>query len=176
MGLLKTPLRNEHHFIRRKISVIVGFRSNFTPEGYLDNQFKGDQRAQIKQNQDTLLQKLEPFKPENIKRFETIPYFAITADAKTLEFLKNQPEVTFIREDELHAPTLFESTQVVRAPQAWNAGFSGQGQVVAILDTGVDKNHPFLSGKVISEACYSTTNPQQGISSVCSGGVPQSTV
>ncbi len=160
---------------KESVPVIVGFRSDFTPEGYLTDQFKGNQRTQIKQNQDALLQKLESFKPENIKQFETIPYFAMTVDAKTLEFLKNQPEIIFIREDELHAPTLFESTQIVRAPQAWNAGFSGQGQVIAILDTGIDKNHPFLSGKVISEACYSTNSASQGYSSVCPGGVSQST-
>ncbi len=156
------------------VPVIVGFRSDFTPEGYLSKSLKVNQRADIKENQDELLEKLEQFKPENIKRFETIPYFAMTVDAKTLEFLKNQPEVTFIREDELSAPTLYESTQIVRAPQAWNAGFSGQGQVIAILDTGVDKNHPFLSGKVISEACYSTNNTSQGYSSVCPNGLLQS--
>ncbi len=157
------------------VPVIVGFRFDFTPEGYLTNSLKDNQRAEIRENQDALLQKLEAFKPKNVKQFETIPYFAVTIDAETLEFLKTLSEVTFIREDELHAPTLFESTQVVRAPQAWNAGFSGQGQVIAILDTGVDKNHPFLSGKVISDACYSTTDSQQGVSSLCPGGVFQST-
>ncbi|MDE1867106.1 MAG: S8 family serine peptidase, partial [Thaumarchaeota archaeon] len=39
---------------------------------------------------------------------------------------------------------------------AWTAGYDGTGQTIAILDTGVDKTHPFLSGKVVSEACYST--------------------
>jgi hypothetical protein len=37
----------------------------------------------------------------------------------------------------------------------WAAGYTGSGQVVAVLDTGVDKAHPFLSGKVVEEACYS---------------------
>lgn len=157
------------------VKVIVGFHFNFTPEGNLTAPLRQNQRANIKQNQDSLLKMLESFKPENVKRFESIPYFAMTADVKTLEFLKTIPEVTFIREDESHAPTLFESAQVVRAPQAWNLGFSGLGQVVAVLDTGVDKNHPFLAGKIVSEACYSTTFAPQGYSSVCPGGVSSST-
>src|SRR5258705_417618 len=32
---------------------------------------------------------------------------------------------------------------------------SESGWVVAILDTGVHGAHPFLAGKVVSEACYS---------------------
>ena len=49
------------------------------------------------------------------------------------------------------------------------------GQTIAVLDTGVDKRHPFLSGKIVSEACYSTTNVGSQVSSVCPGGVQEST-
>jgi subtilisin family serine protease len=52
-------------------------------------------------------------------------------------------------------------------------GYSGAGRTVAILDTGVDKTHPFLSGKVVSEACYSTNSATT--TSLCPGGVSQST-
>ena len=51
----------------------------------------------------------------------------------------------------------------------------GLGQAVAILDTGVDKNHPFLSGKVVSEACYSSNDSFYSATSVCPGGVTEST-
>jgi hypothetical protein len=46
---------------------------------------------------------------------------------------------------------------------------------VAILDTGVQKSHPALLGKVISEACYSSNVPTQGASSLCPGGATSST-
>jgi subtilisin family serine protease len=52
-------------------------------------------------------------------------------------------------------------------------GFEGNGWAVAVLDTGVDKNHNFLSGKVVSEACYSTNNFIA--TSLCPGGVSSST-
>jgi subtilisin family serine protease len=59
----------------------------------------------------------------------------------------------------------------------WASGYSGAGQVVAILDTGVDKNHTFLTGKVVSEACYSktATTASYTATSVCPGAVTSST-
>jgi hypothetical protein len=39
----------------------------------------------------------------------------------------------------------------------------------------VDKNHPSLSGRVVSEACYSSNVPSQGATSLCPGGATSST-
>lgn len=36
----------------------------------------------------------------------------------------------------------------VRAPEAWNAGYSGEGVVVAIIDSGVQTDHPDLSSNI----------------------------
>ena len=86
--------------------------------------------------------------------------------------LASDPEVFSIEEDSLLKPMLEESVPLVGAPQAWSQGFSGSGQTIAILDTGVDKDHPFLRGKVVSEACYSGRGRGE---SLCPGGVAQST-
>src|SRR5262249_8827899 len=51
----------------------------------------------------------------------------------------------------------------------------GSGKTIAVLDSGVDKNHPWLAGKVVSEACYSTNNSAEQYSSLCPGGVAEST-
>jgi hypothetical protein len=77
-------------------------------------------------------------------------------------------------------PSLTESVPVVGATGGMANGFSGSGQAVAVLDTGVDKNHSyFAGGKVVSEACYSTTtgtNPDFDSSvSLCPGGAQEST-
>ena len=62
--------------------------------------------------------------------------------------------VTRIDQDIKLALHLGESSPLVQASTAWAGGFDGHGTVIAILDSGVDKNHAFLNGKVVEEACY----------------------
>lgn len=49
----------------------------------------------------------------------------------------------------------------IGAPQAWDAGLSGAGVDVAVLDTGIDTNHPDLRGKVVEQANF-TDDPTAG--------------
>ena len=97
----------------------------------------------------------------------------MTVNAATLEYLISSDDVTSIEEDLAVPAALAQSAPLVGAPTAWAAGYAGSGQTVGILDTGVDKNHSFLAGKVVSEACYSSN--MFPASSVCPGGVTNST-
>ncbi|MFF3613053.1 S8 family serine peptidase [Streptomyces sp. NPDC002580] len=44
--------------------------------------------------------------------------------------------------------TLDRSTKQVHAPEAWAAGYDGKGTKVAVLDTGVDAEHPDLKSQI----------------------------
>ena len=59
--------------------------------------------------------------------------------------------------DAVKAPTLPQSVPLIGGDQAWARGFDGSGMVVAIIDTGLESSHPFLAGKVVEEACFSST-------------------
>ncbi|MDQ1262524.1 MAG: hypothetical protein QG575_1705, partial [Euryarchaeota archaeon] len=41
--------------------------------------------------------------------------------------------------------------QIIKADKLWERGIDGQGINVAVLDSGIDKNHPDLIGKVVAE-------------------------
>ena len=105
------------------------------------------------------------------RTFDSLPVVALTIDRADYDALLASPDVASIRADKLRKPLLSESVPLVGAPTAWAAGATGTGWAVAVVDTGVDKAHTFLAGKVVSEACYSTTDPAWSATSVCPGGV-----
>jgi subtilisin family serine protease len=91
------------------------------------------------------------------REFSTIPYVALDVSPAALTALTLSGHVLGIEEDRLEKVMLPESVPLVQGDQAWNAGFDGTGWAIAVLDTGVYSAHPFLAGKVVSEACYSAT-------------------
>lgn len=154
--------------------VIVGVNTAFAPEGELSRGEQITQQAGIKRAQGELLSRYSGSAIGSIKQFEYIPYMAFEAGAAELERMKADPNVTGIFEDVVGQHGLAESTPIVGANTAWTSGYTGSGQVVAVLDSGVDKNHTFLAGKVVSEACYSSNVSGQSVT-VCPAGATEST-
>ncbi|HEU4369130.1 MAG TPA: S8 family serine peptidase, partial [Methylomirabilota bacterium] len=102
-----------------------------------------------------------------------LPFLAVELDADGLRALEAQRGVVkLVEEDKLERPGLFQSVPQVGGADAFmRHGVTGSGQAVAILDTGVDKNHNFFGGRVVREACFSTNLPPFPITSVCPGGL-----
>lgn len=111
----------------------------------------------------------------NLRLFRTAPYLSMFADASTLERLLADPQVVAVHADVPVPPALKESVPLINADDVWGKGSTGSGIAVAILDTGVDKSHAFFQSRVVSEACYSTTYAPHGATSLCPGGVEEST-
>lgn len=105
-----------------------------------------------------------------------VPYTALLVDASALRVLLSSPLVADVQESELSAPTLESSLPIIGADFAHADGFTGAGQIIAILDTGVEAEHPFLQdgdglSRVIDEACFST-NQGAPIRSLCPSRTP----
>ena len=153
------------------VPIIVGLDAPFTPEGRLTSSKGIDaQRERIRTTQDAVLDSLPASGVEAVKRFEFIPYMGMRVDRAALEALAASPFVTSIEEDVPVPPTLNLSVPLINADDAWAYGYDGTGQAVAILDTGVDSSHSFLTGKVVSEACYSSNNDLYPSTTVCPNG------
>jgi subtilisin family serine protease len=157
--------------------VIIGVRVPFAPEGALSASSASQQRYEIADAHAAVLDQVPALqqRPGTIKRFETIPFMALEVTPDELEALVSLPNVTSVEEDKPHAPTLAQSVPLIGGTSAWASGYTGAGQTVAILDTGVDKNHPFLANKVVAEACYSTTSSVNSTSTLCPTGSASST-
>ena len=162
---------------KARVRVIVGLRVGESSGASAASSFKdaaarAAMASRVNRAQQALLVRMNSFSISSVKRFKYIPYVAMEVDAAALGALASDPEVFSIEEDKLLKPMLEESVPLLGAPRAWSQGFSGSGQTIAILDTGVDKYHRFLAGKVVSEACYSGSGRGE---SLCPGGVTEST-
>ncbi|MEU8382210.1 hypothetical protein AB0C32_23850, partial [Streptosporangium sp. NPDC048865] len=92
-------------------------------------------------------------------------FIVVDGTGESLAKLAEDPRVLSIRRDRTYSPTslgseesagsLATSLQVVGADKAHAAGTKGQGQTIAIIDTGIDAGHPDFGGKVVEQACFS---------------------
>ena len=101
----------------------------------------------------------------------TLPYIALSLDAAGFEATRNSGVVSMINDDEqlfvsasslepssTVSPSSINSTATMGATAAWAAGWKGAGSTVAVIDTGVQTDHPYLmrgsTKKTIAEACF----------------------
>lgn len=151
------------------VRVIARIAVPFQPETLLGARGIASQRAMISSAQEEIAEDVGDL--GSVAALGDLPLAVVETDAAGLAALEESGLVAIVVEDRLAEPTLAQSTPLIGAPDAWNAGFSGNGQTVAILDTGVEASHPFLAGKVVSQACFSTTSAANGGSvSFCPNG------
>ena len=151
------------------VKVIVKVRASFSPESLLHESNLHEQRTETLRTQNQVIIELESkgHKPSRVHKYKYTPHIAITVDSAALDALLSSPYVTSVEEDILVPPTDNWNVTRIGASQLHTSSITGSGVAVAILDTGVDKTHPYLNGSIVSEACYSTNEAFYGSSSLC---------
>jgi subtilisin len=146
---------------RGSIRVIASLNVNFQPEGLMSPQAVQTQQVMIAQAQQNVMTALAGYNATLLSQSNqwVVPNIAYQVDEAALLYLMSLPEVVDLVEDLPLEQSLNVSTGIVDAPEAWTLGYTGAGQTVVILDSGIDSAHSDFGGRVVAEACYSWNQP-----------------
>lgn len=145
-----------------EISVIVTLADQVDLQSFKGDSRAGQRRALVQalkskadQSQKPLVATLRQLGVKGLEKFWIFNGVAFRATPEQIYRVAAYPGVNEVRLDgTLNVPeTATTATSdpewnlvAVNAPDLWNAGFTGSGIVIADMDTGVDVEHPDLSG------------------------------
>jgi len=157
---------------RGQVRVIVGLATSERDDETLSELEAAAQRLRLRVAQERVAARAG-VPSDDVVRFDTIPFVSMWVTAAQLRRLLADPGIVNIQEDVPGTAGVTKSVPYIKAPKLWSQGFTGGGWTIAVLDTGVQKSHPMFSGKVVSEACYSTKNAGQNLTPLCPNGQTQ---
>ncbi|MFC4012458.1 S8 family serine peptidase [Nonomuraea purpurea] len=110
-----------------------------------------------------------------LEKAQSPHFFVAVLDDATLAKLKRDKRVHAVYKDELRWPSAGTGTTVIHSDKANQAGWTGRGTTVAVLDTGIDRDHPYFAGRIADEACFSSSDAVDGTVSLCPNSQPSQT-
>ncbi len=128
------------------LSVIVSFDTDATKTQ--------PTRDQVKASRADVLSNLPPDGYDVVSSFSRIPAVSLTVDVTTLEELRQDPRVTAINADEVVHTMMTEANALTGVGAVHTAGITGAGVTVAVVDTGIDSDHPALADDLVGQACF----------------------
>ncbi len=168
---------------RGTTTVLVELSSSTVPPSFNGNTASAARKNAIAAVQQRLEMSLPTAARQRIQhRYESVPGLTMLVDKDILETLHRSDLVEAIFENGKRKISLSQSIPLVFSNQSFSTFTGGNDWTVAVLDTGIDKSHPFLTAgfgpKVVSEACYSSggySSAYPEIDPLCPGNASSST-
>jgi subtilisin family serine protease len=136
----------------------------------------GELRRNVAAAQDDVLRGNSDHELHVRRRYQAVPAFAGTARSEmALKRLASHPRVKRIDLDVDGTGELGTSVAVIGANQRRDVGNDGEGVRVAVLDTGIDTDHPDLAGAAVHQACFGDRDFFGTGSGFCANGLERMT-
>ena len=151
VALARDPKANEQELRQAQLAVddtVVAFRRRVA----------SDLAPLIDPLQDAMASLLEGLGARVIHRYRLFNMLSAEIPSSALAVLEQDPriaEIAIVRQREAQ---LEISTPALGAPVFWEAGFTGAGETVGVLDSGVNADHPAFGGRVESHVFLDTNS------------------
>lgn len=102
---------------------------------------------------------------------DLIPYVTLVVDEAVLARLIRDDSIASITTESTGVDILNATIPHIGASSAHAIGYNGSSYAVAVIDSGLSLAHPMFSGKVIAQACFSTSQGTVN-GTTCAAGLP----
>ena len=146
------------------VRAIVGLQMSWSTDAHLTPAERGRQADEIVAAREALLGTMGRSAFTVVRTYDRLPFVAVDVSVEALEELRRGGRAAQLKEDAVLTLDLLNATKTTEAAETTALGFTGAGQRIAILDSGVDADHPFLDGRVdtASSACFSKNDCTDG--------------
>ena len=111
-------------------------------------------RERVRERQQGIIDAVPQAQFNVLRRYENLAGFSAQGGAAAVDALAQHPWVSFIYADRKAFATLVQGVPLIGADTAHALGFTGQGVSVAVIDSGIDTDHPDLVDDIVEERCW----------------------